>query len=153
MSSERWKLIGEITDRIGRTTRSAMQMNHAAAGVLGINDTDMRCLQLLQDGPLTAGELARRTGLTTASMTAAIDRLEAAGFVARVRDPADRRRVVVELQRERARTDIAPVFLPVLRSWRAALSGYTERDLRLIATFLDQVEQALDTEVRRHQES
>src|SRR6185312_5639482 len=100
-------------------------------------------------GPLTAGEMARRAGLTTASMTGVIDRLEAAGFVRRTRDPADRRRVVVEFRAEEAGPTVAAVFLPLLRSWRELMDGYGERDLRLIADFLGRVEGAIDTEIHR----
>src|SRR5262249_55620422 len=49
---------------------------------------------LLLSGPLTAGELAGLTALTTGAITAALDRLERAGFVRREDDPEDRRRVV-----------------------------------------------------------
>ncbi|MFU8849721.1 MarR family winged helix-turn-helix transcriptional regulator [Micromonospora sp. SL1-18] len=149
MSSESSRLIGEITERIGSTIERATEMNQVAAGVIGVNATDMRCIQMLQHGPLTAGELARRTGLTTASMTGLIDRLELAGLVARVRDPADRRRVLVELQPDRARSDIAPVFLPLIRAWRGVMAKYDERDLRVIAGFLEQIEGAIDSEVNR----
>jgi DNA-binding MarR family transcriptional regulator len=153
MSSERARLIREIVDLIGRTTERAMQMNHTAAGVIGVNTTDMQCIQFLQHGPLTAGELARHTGLTTASITGVIDRLEAGGFVARTRDPADRRRVVVELQRERARSDIAPVFRSVISAWRHMMADYDERDLQLISDFLGGVEQALEAEIHRLRDS
>jgi hypothetical protein len=81
-----------------------------------------------------------------------IDRLERAGSVARTRDAADRRRVVAQLQMGRARSDIAPVFLPVVRAWRDLPADYNEWDLRLIAGFLDQVEQVIDTEIRRHRD-
>jgi DNA-binding MarR family transcriptional regulator len=148
MSSKRAKLVRDVIDGIGRTTERAMQMNHVAADAIGVNPTDMQCLQLLQHGPHTAGELARQTGLTTASMTGMIDRLERAGFVVRRRDPDDRRRVIVELQMDRARTDIAPVFLPLLNSWRTLMADYDEDALRLIAEFLRRVEGALDTEIQ-----
>ena len=36
---------------------------------------------------MTAGDLARATGLTTASITGVIDRLEEGGYVRRERDP------------------------------------------------------------------
>ena len=65
---------------------------------LGINRTDGRCLDIIENhGPLTAGELARRSGLTTAAVTAVLDRLERAGYARRVRDEKDRRQVLVEL--------------------------------------------------------
>ncbi|MFD0201248.1 MULTISPECIES: MarR family winged helix-turn-helix transcriptional regulator [Saccharothrix] len=152
MSSEQARLIREISERIRSTTQRAAQMNVTAAGVIGVNPTDMQCIQLLQHGPLTAGELARRTGLTTASITTAIDRLEAAGFVARTRDANDRRRVVVELDQDRVGADVVPVFQPVVAAWREVLAGYDERDLRLIAGFLDEVEQAIDGGIRRYRD-
>src|SRR5215472_4636471 len=70
-----------------RRTGSLMQlMGQAAADRIGINATDLNCLNILSfSGHMTAGELARATGLTTASITGVIDRLEEAGFVRRER--------------------------------------------------------------------
>jgi DNA-binding MarR family transcriptional regulator len=65
---------------------------------LGINRTDGRCLDIIEnEGPLTAGRLAQRSGLTTAAVTMVLDRLERAGYARRVRDASDRRQVIVEL--------------------------------------------------------
>src|SRR3954451_17699839 len=62
-----------------------------------INRTDLRCLDVLTRGePMPAGALAELTGLTTGGTTVVLDRLESAGFVRRVRDPDDRRRVLVK---------------------------------------------------------
>ncbi|NYI07943.1 MarR family winged helix-turn-helix transcriptional regulator [Allostreptomyces psammosilenae] len=152
MSSEQARLVREISERLRSTTQRAMRMNATAAGVIGVNPTDLQCIQLLQHGPLTAGELARRTGLTTASMTTVIDRLERAGFVARTRDAADRRRVLVELDAERAGSDVAPVFLPVVQAWRELMADYDARDLQLIATFLGRVEQAIEDAIESYRE-
>ena len=47
----------------------------------GLNTTDLMCLSFLTDAePLTAGQLAEATGLTTGSVTIMIDRLEKAGY-------------------------------------------------------------------------
>src|SRR6202050_3332859 len=101
-----------------RKTSSLMQLlGQAAADQIGINATDLNCLNILSfSGHMTAGELARATGLTTASITGVADRLEEAGFVRRERDARDRRRVVIRLVLERALSDIAPVFLPMIRA-------------------------------------
>jgi DNA-binding MarR family transcriptional regulator len=65
---------------------------------LGINRTDGRCLDIVQNfGPMTAGRLAELSGLTTAAVTSVLDRLEKAGYARRVRDENDRRQVIVEL--------------------------------------------------------
>ena len=76
-------------------------MDQAAADFLGINRTDYRALDVLdQKGRLTAGELAREMHLTTGAVTSVLDRLERAGYARRLRDPADRRRVLVEISPE-----------------------------------------------------
>src|SRR5215470_9653754 len=60
-----------------RRTGALMQlMGTAAADKIGINATDLNCLNVLSfSGRMTAGELARATGLTTASITGMVDRL------------------------------------------------------------------------------
>jgi DNA-binding MarR family transcriptional regulator len=125
-----------------RKTGSLMQlMMQAAADRIGINATDLNCLNILSfSGQLTAGELARATGLTTASITGVIDRLEEAGFVRRERDAVDRRRVVVHLNTDRALATIAPVFGPMLGAWQRMIGQYTDDELRLIVAFYGQVE-------------
>src|SRR5690349_15820511 len=77
----------------GRRLSTATIMFHqAVADRLGLNLTDHKCVDLLLlNGPLTAGELASLTALTTGAITAALDRLERGGFVKREDDPEDRR--------------------------------------------------------------
>jgi DNA-binding MarR family transcriptional regulator len=69
------------------------------AAQMGLSATDEKCLDLAMraDGPVTAGRIAELSGLSTGAVTGVIDRLERAGFVRRVRDPHDRRKVLVEL--------------------------------------------------------
>jgi DNA-binding MarR family transcriptional regulator len=128
-----------------RRTGSLMQlMGQAAAERIGINSTDLNCLNLLSfSGHMTAGELARATGLTTASITGVIDRLEEAGFVRRERDPHDRRRVVVQLVLDKALREVASVFLPMIRAWREMAARYSDDELRLIVDFYGRMEQVL----------
>ena len=59
------------------------QLDDAACRALGINRTDGRCLDIIdREGPVPAGRLAEASGLTTAAVTAVIDRLEKAGYAA-----------------------------------------------------------------------
>ncbi|MDP4505936.1 MarR family winged helix-turn-helix transcriptional regulator [Nonomuraea turcica] len=70
---------------------------HAGAKAVDLGATDLYALNILTlTGALTPGELGRRTGLTTGPTTRLIDRLEQAGYVRRVPDPGDRRKVIVE---------------------------------------------------------
>jgi len=122
-------------------------MGQATADRIGINATDMNCLNILSfSGSMTAGELARATGLTTASITGVVDRLEAAGFVRRERDPADRRRVVVTIVVEKAVPEVATVFAPMITECLQLAGRYTDDELRLIVGFYDEMEQV----IRRH---
>jgi DNA-binding MarR family transcriptional regulator len=64
--------------------------------------------------PTTVNELARHMGVTAATMSLALDRLERQGFVMRTRDSADRRRVHVRLTSAGVRIrDSASVLDPV----------------------------------------
>lgn len=75
---------------------AARDLTVRAAGVMGMNPTDMQAVHLLAEfGPMGATELAERLGIRLASTTVLVDRLERAGHVVRVRDTVDRRRVVV----------------------------------------------------------
>ena len=102
---------------------------------------------------MTAGELARATGLTTASITGVIDRLEEAGFVHRDRDPHDRRRVVVRIVMDKAVGEVASVFLPMLRAWREMSAQYSDDELRLIVDFYGQMEQVFREHIVRLRDS
>ena len=66
---------------------------------MGVSATDYKCLDIAMrvDEPLTAGQIAKMSGLSTGAVTGVIDRLEKRGFARRVRDPHDRRKVLVEV--------------------------------------------------------
>ena len=104
---------------------------------LGINRTDAQCLNIVDNegGRITAGRLAELSGLTTAAVTAVIDRLEAKGYARRLRDERDRRRVLVEttpLMRER--TEV--IWGPIGRDGTEELvERFTLEELRSIADF------------------
>jgi DNA-binding MarR family transcriptional regulator len=93
-----------IVDRIGGINRRIKRMHQETLDQLGLNLTDWHVLTTLRwAGPphrRTAGELARRAELTSGAMTSRLDALEGAGLVRRLRDPADRRSVLVELTDE-----------------------------------------------------
>ncbi len=91
-------MFDQLLDEVRRSQSATDRYDQAVADALGMNRTDMRCLDVLQrGGRLTAGQLAEATGLTTGAMTTALDRLERLGYVRRLRDVADRRRVLVEI--------------------------------------------------------
>lgn len=120
-------------------------VDELAARRLGINRTDMRCLSRLRArGALTARELAAAAGLTGGATTTAIDRLERAGLARRVRDFADRRRVLVHLT-ERAEQLSAEIWGPIADDAQAELRRFTSGELELVERFL---RYALDNQMR-----
>jgi DNA-binding MarR family transcriptional regulator len=120
-----------------RRAGSIMQvLGQVAAERIGINVTDLNCLNIVAlTGPMTAGDLARATGLTTASITGVLDRLEESGLVRRERDPRDRRRVIVNLNAGPALAEIAPTFGPLVQAWREAAASYSDSELELLLEF------------------
>src|SRR5438309_10315862 len=87
---------------LGRELSGVTLMLHSRlAEQLGLSATDHKCLELAMraEGPLTAGRLAELSGLSTGAVTGVIDRLERAGYVSRARDPNDRRKVLVQVNK------------------------------------------------------
>jgi DNA-binding MarR family transcriptional regulator len=129
---------------------SSMLLN-ACAERLGLHSTDWGCVLLLNEAlptPLTAGQLAELTGLTTGAVTGVLDRLENAGYVRRERDPADRRRVIVRLvPEEMAR--IQPMFDGMIADMIAMHRDYSDDELAVIVEMLTRSSEILRTHARR----
>jgi DNA-binding MarR family transcriptional regulator len=134
-----------------RRAGSVMQLlGQVSADRIGINATDLNCLNIVAlTGHMTAGDLARQTGLSTASITGVLDRLEEGGFVRRVRDRHDRRRVIVELGGGPGLRVVGATFGPVVRAWRATAASYSDDELRLLLEFQDKLEEILRDQLAR----
>jgi DNA-binding MarR family transcriptional regulator len=86
--------------QLGRELSTVTVLFHSRiAEQMGLSGTDHKCLELVLGAKesLTAGQIAQLSGLSTGAVTGVIDRLERRGFVRRVRDPHDRRKVLVEI--------------------------------------------------------
>jgi DNA-binding MarR family transcriptional regulator len=131
-------LIAQITLEVRMDQNRTYEFDDAATGLLGINRTDLRCMDILgMRAPLTAGQLAEATGLTTGAVTAVIDRMESAGWVRRLRDSTDRRRVLVE-PTEKAFRESARIWGPVGQDFERLMSRYSADKLRVILDYLRQ---------------
>jgi DNA-binding MarR family transcriptional regulator len=98
MPNDKRSVFEELVDEVRRSQSATQRFDQAVADALGLNRTDMRCLDVIErEGAVPAGRLADVTGLTTGAITTVLDRLERAGYARRVSDPSDRRRVLVEL--------------------------------------------------------
>ena len=108
-----------------------------AAEHLGVSESDLRCLNIIENsGGLTAGELASQSGLTNGAITGVLDRLERAGYAQRAGDPADRRRVHVEVTPAFYK-DAQHIWGPMAADWQSTLGKrFTTDELERIADFL-----------------
>jgi DNA-binding MarR family transcriptional regulator len=94
-----------IVDRIGginRRMRSALKETLAEYDLTPEDWSVLSSLRLRRAGrpPLSPGELASDLELSSGAMTSRLDRLEKLGHIRRLRDPDDRRGVLVELTDE-----------------------------------------------------
>ena len=130
------QLIDELGHAMQEFQRSLDLLHQRVADKLGLNRTDLRCLELLLGPtPLSPGELAKAAYLTTGGVTTAIDRLERAGYVTRIRDTVDRRRSVVQptdLSHALARE----IYQPIVEEGGTYLRGLDSETVGRLVEFL-----------------
>jgi DNA-binding MarR family transcriptional regulator len=133
---DREGLLAELGQAIREVSGQGVLFSQAVASKVGINSTDLECLDILMlRGPVTPGALAASTGLTTGAMTVLIDRLEKAGFVRRERSRDDRRKVLVTAT-PAVTKEVVPYSVPMQTAVMAVLDHYSDADLRLLLEVL-----------------
>jgi DNA-binding MarR family transcriptional regulator len=136
MSRRKRQVFEELIDEVRRSQSATDRFDQAVADAIGLNRTDMRCLDVIdREGPIPAGRLADATGLTTGAITTVLDRLERAGHARRVRDPDDRRRVLVELTPE-AQRHASSFYAEHAALAEGLYQRYTESQLELLLEFV-----------------
>ncbi len=152
MSNDNRELIDQVALEIALGQSATAAVDAAAAEILGVNSTDLRALgRLNAAGALTAGELARRTGVSKGAMTTALDRLERAGYVSRVRGDQDRRQVRVEVTAHAA-SILAAIWGPIAEAGKAQLAGYDASELTFLVEFLRRGRELQEREAARIRE-
>ena len=136
LSEERTALLQELI-AVNRAYQSAVEkMDEAFGKLLGVNRTDGRCLDVIDQRPgLTAGELAEAVGLSPGAVTTVIDRLEERGLVTRSRDPDDRRRVTLKMTPEANRL-AWEAYGPLGEMGAPLIEQMSDKDLRTLIGFL-----------------
>jgi DNA-binding MarR family transcriptional regulator len=150
---ERAELLDALVGEFRELSAATVMFHQAIADRLDMNITDHKCADILsRTGPITAGELARRTGLTTGAITGVIDRLERAGFVRRAADPGDRRRVIIEPILKRMERVIGPLFESMARAAADLAARYSTQELAVIRDCTARAHQMAYEETRRLRE-
>jgi DNA-binding MarR family transcriptional regulator len=136
VSEERDLLVGELVQETRALARQLVRYYDAVADQLGLHATDLACLVSLRDRRrATAGELATELGLTTGAVTRVIDRLHKGGFVQRLRDPHDGRRVIIALRPE-AERDVVGLFAGQAAQITESSAALSEPQLRFLLDFV-----------------
>jgi DNA-binding MarR family transcriptional regulator len=132
----RRRSITAVKEELRELNSQLSLLNHHVGERLGLKDVDLECLDMIaRHGPLSASDLARRAGLHPATMTGILDRLERAGWIARDRDPSDRRAVLIRALRERG-AEIFCLYAGMNHAMDELCAGYTDEELDLLAGFL-----------------
>jgi DNA-binding MarR family transcriptional regulator len=135
--TRRERLMRRILWQGRRLSSISMLYSMATADHLGMNLSDMLCLGILSGaGPITPGQLATLTGLSTGAVTGLVDRLERLDLVRRERDEEDRRRVVLHLNADRAE-EIGQAFEAMLKAGWQNLEQFSNEELGTIARYTD----------------
>lgn len=141
----------DLGERLRKLAWSQFELNLALARALGMGPNDVWALERLKvEGPLGPVELGNRLGgMRSASATALVDRLEAAGHVERRRHPSDRRRLVV-VPTEKAEEAGEEAFAPLEAGLEEAAAGLTDEERAAVARYLDGVVEAIRSFVESH---
>jgi DNA-binding MarR family transcriptional regulator len=132
---QRAQLMAEVGMAIREAGAASDVFDEAVAARLGINRTDLLCLDLIErEQPMTAGDVARKSGLTTGAVTAVLDRLERRQLVRRTRDASDRRKVLVELVPEAAQV-VLELYAPLGKNTETALRSLSDGELKRMRDF------------------
>ncbi len=124
--------LGELSEEIARLYPAVYRRFHVSKQRLPGTDLTPKMLWILQHlasvGPSTLGELAEASGAKKSTATELVDRLEARGYVGRMRDDRDARRVFVGLTAAGERRAARAPSVLADDALRAALARMTADD-------------------------
>ena len=128
----------------------AIMFHHAMGERLGLSATEHKAADILRRfGPMTAGELAEQTGLTTGAVTGLVDRLEKEGFARREQDKQDRRRVIIRPLSDNKYNEVQELTVPLRRAMNDLLGQYGRLEKAAIADFATKAAEVFKQETQR----
>ena len=133
------ELTQELIKQFRYVSANSVMFSQVVADKVGLHSTDNECLDfLILNGPSTAGQLAKFTGLTTGAVTAMIDRLVKAGYVRREHSEEDRRKVVVIPNEAKIVKEISPYSMPMGTAMVTLCAEFSEAELEVISRFISE---------------
>jgi DNA-binding MarR family transcriptional regulator len=118
---------------------ASILMHEAISRKAGLSGTDHKYLGLLiEKGPMTAGELSQRTGLTGGAITGLIDRLEKKKLAKREFDKEDRRKVFIVANEANTMKLLTPLFKDLQQRTARLLASYSNTELEIIKKYMQE---------------
>ncbi|MDR6690573.1 DNA-binding MarR family transcriptional regulator [Microbacterium sp. 1154] len=136
--------------RIYRAAEVAMRRRTRDSMSMGENEL-LVLRYLLRDSTrrVRPGELSRYLGLSTASTTALLDRLERSGHVTRAANPDDRRSIFIQVT-PRAHTEVRQTLGDMHERMLAAVIDMTPDESAAVVAFLKRMSDAVDGVAAEH---
>ena len=117
---------------------------------LDVNPTDLQAMEhLISSGPLSPTELARRLGISTAAVTAVVDRLVAVDHVSRAKHPTDRRGVLV-VPAPNSVAKAMSTLMPMIMGIDQVLDDFSAAEQATIAAYLERVLEVYRAQLPSH---
>ncbi|MGO1971645.1 MAG: MarR family winged helix-turn-helix transcriptional regulator [Propionibacteriaceae bacterium] len=132
------ELVVRVRAAMQRQLVHAILSNERVARDHGLLVTDLQTLHLLvlRDDVHTPRQISTTTGMPASTVTKLVDRLEAAGYVRRTPDPADRRRTVLELVPE-AIAPLQTLYGSTDEQFDEMSRQFSPDELEIVARYLD----------------
>lgn len=139
-------LLESLTRSLQRYGMRSVLFQQNMAHKIGVAHTDLKTAEILNEtGPITAGELAKITGLSTGSVTTLIDRLEKSGYVKRERDHIDGRRVKIVPIASR-QEQIKSHYHSLSAATKDLCTSYEDKELTIILRFIEDITKIMEKE-------
>jgi DNA-binding MarR family transcriptional regulator len=127
---------GALADALITRVARRYRLSHAALNALAVIES--------AGGPVPAGQVSAEMHISTATMTTVLDTLERNGYIVRQPDPADRRRVLVDIT-PAAQAVLDQVLPAVQQQVTAALSPLDDQALHTLLQSLAAANDALES--------
>lgn len=141
------ELIEELSQSMQRSGTLTVLHTNAVADKIGISATEFESMDLISHNqPMSAGHLAMRCGLTTGAITGIVDRLERAGLVKRVRDPEDRRRVLLTpVENEAKKRKVRELYQPMSRAFEEIVEECSPEQIQFLVDIHNKMSDRVET--------
>nr|WP_157541313.1 MarR family transcriptional regulator [Microbacterium sp. XT11] len=140
VAPEDLRQIAELMGALGELREAEQRLSHASRRYMQLNETDMRALHYLivcanRDVVATPGGIAQHLGISTASTTKLLDRLEKGGHITRSPHPSDRRALAIAITPETRQAAMETVGRQQAKRFHAA-ARLTSQEREVVIRFL-----------------